>query len=151
MSIEEELTTRLKQAMRDKNARELGVLRMVKTQGQAARTAPGFEGETDDAFWTDVIARYVKQQKKALVEFAKGGEQGAENVAQIEYEVEYLAPFLPAQLGEEEVRALVRQGIAETGAAGAKMAGKVIGWVMKGHRDQVDAALVKRIATEELG
>ncbi|MCP4675944.1 MAG: GatB/YqeY domain-containing protein, partial [Deltaproteobacteria bacterium] len=55
MSIEEELTTRLKNAMRAKNTRELDVLRMVKTQGQAKKTASGFDGDTDDAFWTEVI------------------------------------------------------------------------------------------------
>ncbi len=151
MSIEEELTTRLKNAMRAKNTRELDVLRMVKTQGQVKKTAAGSEGDTDDEFWTEVITRYVKQQKKALVEFEKAGDQGKEGVESLRYEIDYLSPFLPKLKGEDEVRELVKQAIAETGAAGAKMAGRIVGHVMKSHREEVDAGMVKRIATEELG
>ncbi|MDJ0763075.1 MAG: GatB/YqeY domain-containing protein [Myxococcota bacterium] len=151
MNIEEELTTRLKQAMRTKNTSELDVLRMVKTAAQAKKTAPGFSGETDDAFWRDVIARYVKQQQKALVAFREAGDQGQENVAKLEFEIAYLTPFLPQQMDEQEVRERVRQVIAETGAAGPKMIGKVIGTIVKAHRDEVDPLMVKRIAAEELG
>ncbi|MCP4602025.1 MAG: GatB/YqeY domain-containing protein [Proteobacteria bacterium] len=151
MSIEEELNVRLKNAMRAKNAKELDVLRMVKTQAQAKKTSPGFSGEVDDAFWTDVIVRYVKQQKKALIEFEKAGDKGKEGMENLKYEIEYFTPFLPKLKGEDEVREIVKQAIAETGVEGVKMAGRVIGWVMKSHRDEVDAAMVKRIATEELG
>ncbi len=150
MGIEQELNSRLKAAMRAKNSQELDVLRMVKTQAGAKKTAPGFDGETDDAFWTEVITRYVKQQKKALAEFEKAGEQGKEGASQLRFEIEYLSPFLPQQKGEEEIRDLVKQAIAETGAAGEKMVGRVVGFVMKSHRDEVDAVLVKKIATEEL-
>lgn len=151
MSIEKEITSRLKEAMRSKNQKELGVLRMVKTQATTAKTASGFEGETDDAFWLDVIAKYVKQQQKALVEFEKAGEAGKNQVEQLLYEIAYLEPFLPQKLSEGEVRKLVREAIDETGAAGSGMIGRVMGAVMKKHKDEVDAAMVKRIAAEELG
>ncbi len=150
MGIEQELASRLKDAMRSKNAQELNVLRMVKTQGQAAKTAPGFEGDTDDKFWTDVIIKYVKQQKKAKEEFEKAGEQGRENAETIEFEIKYLEPFLPKLMGEDEVRSIVKAAIAKTGVVDAKMVGKVMGFVMKDHKGEVDAAMVKRIATEEL-
>lgn len=151
MGIEAELTTRLKEAMRGKNAREVAVLRMVKTQATQERTAAGFSGETDDAFWLGVIQRYVKQQKKALAEYEKLGAGQSEQVAELRFEIEYLTPFLPAQLDDDAVRALVRAAIAETGAVGAKMVGRIVGAVLKEHRDEVDPAAVKRIATEELG
>lgn len=151
MTIEEQLGTRLKEAMRAKRTEELDVLRMVKSQAQTARTAPGFDGATDDAFWLDAIARYVKQQRKAREEFEKGGEAGAEQVRKLTYEIEYLSAFLPKQRSEEDVRAFVKQAIAEVGAVGPKMVGRVVGVVMKGHRDEVDAEVVKRVATEELG
>ena len=151
MSIEEQLAARLKQAMREKKTREKDVLRMVKSQAQVKKTSSGFEGDTDDAFWTDVITRYVKQQKKALVEFEKAGEKGREAVEKLQFEIDYLAEFLPALLSEDEVRVIVKQAISEIGAVGVKMVGRVIGHVMKSHSDEVDAAMVKQIAAKELG
>ncbi len=150
MSIEAELASRLKEAMRSKNTKELDVLRMVKTMAQARKTAPGFNEKTDDAFFTDVIVSYVKQQKKALVEFQKAGDKGRENAEKIEFEVAYLDPFLPKLKGEDEVRVIVKAAVEQTGAASPKMVGKVIGFVMKDHKGEVDAAMVKRIALEEL-
>jgi uncharacterized protein YqeY len=141
----------MKQAMRAKDSGVLDVLRMVKTQAQLRKSEPGFKGETDDAFWKDVIARYVKQQKKALLEFEKAGEQGREGASKLRFEIEYLSPFIPKLKGEDEVRELVRRAIAETGAVGAKMVGRIIGHVIKSHKDEVDAEMVKRVATEELG
>lgn len=151
MSIEKQLTTMLKDAMRAKRTREVECLRMVKSHADGMRTAAGFSGETDDGFWSEAIKRYANQQKKALAEFEKAGDQGAEQAERLRFELELLAPFLPQLLGPEQVRELVRAAIAETGAAGPKMVGRVVGQVMKAHRDEVDPALVKQLAAEELG
>jgi uncharacterized protein len=151
MSIQEQLTTRLTEAMRAKRQAEINVLRMVKTQASRDRTAPGFTCDDEDAFWLGVIQRYVKQQKKALAEYEPLGDRAAAQIAEIKYEIEYLAPFAPSALGEAETAVLVDAAIAETGAVGAKMLGKVVGAVMKEHKDRVDAALVKRIAAAKLG
>ena len=151
MGIEEQLTTRLTEAMRAKRQPEINVLRMVKTQAAKERTAPGFTCDDADAFWLGVIQRYVRQQKKALIEYEAIGEQAAAQIAEIKFEIEYLAPFVPSALGEAETAALVDEAIAETQAVGPKMLGKVVGAVMKAHKDQVDAGLVKRIAAAKLG
>jgi uncharacterized protein len=151
MGIEEQLTTRLAEAMRSRRQAEINVLRMVKTQAARERTAPGFTCDDEDRFWLGVIQRYIKQQKKALAEYEPFGERAAVQIAEIKYEIEYLTPFAPSALGEAETAALVDQVIAETGAAGAKMLGKVVGAVMKAHKGRVDAELVKRIAAAKLG
>ena len=151
MSIEEQLTTRLTEAMRGRRQDEINVLRMVKTQAAKDRTAPGFTCDDADAFWLGVIQRYVRQQKKALAEYEAIGERAAAQIAEIEFELAYLAPFAPSKLGEAETAALVDQAIAETGAVGPRMVGKVVGAVMKAHKDRVDAGLVKRIAAAKLG
>ena len=150
MSIEEQIMTRMKEAMRTKNSDELALLRMVKTEAQKAKTAPGFDGNTDDNFWLDVIAKYVKQQQRSIVEFEKAGDSAKETIEKLRFDIDYLAFFLPKKLDDAETRALVKAAIQATGATNAKMTGKVVGAVMKTHRDQVDAALVKRIAEEEL-
>ena len=151
MSIEKQLAERLKDAMRNKNQQELDVLRMIKTQAQAKKTAPGFQGETDDSFWQDVITRYVKQQKKAMKEFEKAGDRGKEAVEKLKFEVDYLSDYLPELLGEEAVIKLVEQAILDTGAKDGKMVGRVVGAVMQKHRDQVDPAMVKQLAAKLLG
>ena len=150
MSIESQLTSRLKDAMRTKNKREIEVVRMVKTQATTAKAAPGFTGETDDSFWIDIIDRYVRQQKRAKREFEKAGEKGAEQVEQLQFEIDYLSQFLPKLKGEEETRKIVRDAIVETGVVDKKMAGKVIGIVMKRRRGELDPETVKKILAEEL-
>ena len=150
MSIEKELTSRMKEAMRSKDAAVLSVLRMVKSEGQIAKTSAGFKGETDDSFWSDVILRYVKKQKKAKAEFEKAGESGQASAESLQFEIDYLTPFLPKMMSEDEVREIVKKAIEETGASGPNMVGKVMGFVMKSHKGQVDAAAVKSIATVEL-
>jgi len=151
MSIEEQLNTKLKEGMRAKRAEEVSVIRMVKTQAARDRAAPGFDGETGDEFWLDVIGRYVKQLKKTLAEFEALGDAAAAQVEQTRFEIGYLSPFLPSLLPEREVSILVERAIADTGAVGAKMIGRVVGAVMKDHKDRVDPAMVKKIAALKLG
>jgi len=151
MKIEEQLTARLKDAMRAKKTDEISVIRMVKSMATKERTAAGFNGEIDDDFWLKVIGKYVKQQKKALVEFENLGDTDSQQVATFKFEIEYLKPFLPSLLDEATVTILVEEAIAATGASGAKMTGKVIGAVMRTHKDDVDPAMVKRIAAHKLG
>lgn len=151
MSIEEQLNNRMKDAMRNKKAQELDVLRMVKTQAQTAKTAPGFDGNADDAFWLDVIGKYVKQQQRAATEFEKAGEAGKHHLERLAFEIEYFSEFLPKKLDEAALRELVKQAVQETGAVGGKMAGKVMGFIMKTHKDSVETESLKRVITEVLG
>jgi uncharacterized protein YqeY len=151
MGIEEQLTTRLTEAMRGRRQAEINVLRMIKTQAAKDRAAPGFTCDDEDGFWLGVIQRYVKQQRKALSEYEPLGERATAQIAEIKFEIEYLAPFNPSALGEAETAALVDAAIVETKAVGAKMLGRVVGVVMKAHKDRVDAELVKRIAAAKLG
>jgi hypothetical protein len=151
MSIEQQFTDRMKEAMRAKRTQELDALRMVKTLIQTAKTAPGYDGNADDAFWLDVIGKYVKQQQRASAEFEKAGDAGRDHVARISFEIDYFSEFLPKKMGETELVALVKQAVQETGAVNAKMTGKVIGHIMKTHKDSVDADMLKRMVTEVLG
>ncbi len=151
MSIEQQLTDRMKEAMRSKNTQELGALRMVKTAAQTAKTAPGFDGKVDDAFWLDVIGKYVKQQQRAALEFEKAGESAKEHLDNLNFEIAYFSDFLPKKMDEAELREVVKKAVEETGAEGPKMTGKVMGYVMKDHKDRVDAETLKRVIMEVLG
>lgn len=148
MGVHEELDSRLKAAMKAKDERVLDVVRMVRSR--AKLTAVDQSKELDDALYLETIQAYVKQMKRAMTEYEEAGETGAAMVEKLRFEVEYLTPFLPTSLGDDEVRAIVKALIAQQGVAGARMAGRVVGLVMKDHKGRVDPALVKRIAEEEL-
>ena len=150
MTIADTLDARLKQAMRDKDRRTLDVIRQVRTEAQTARTAPGFTGDEDDAFYRRVITAYVKKIRKARDEYLALGDRGADMAGKLGFEVDYLAEFLPRTLDEAATRALVTEAITATGASGPKDVGKVMGHIMKAHREQVDSALVKRLTDQLL-
>lgn len=150
MSVEQELTDTLRQAMKDKDARTADVVRMIKTKLMERRTAKGFSGSVDDALVRDVISAYRKQLQKALVEFESAGERGAAQVAQLRFEVAFCERYLPPGLDEAVLRALVRERLGALGITDAKQVGRLVGDVMKTHKGQVEAADARRIAEELL-
>ncbi len=150
MALEQELTNRLTQAIKDKDARTANVVRMLKTRLQERRTAKGFSGQIDDALVLDVIGAYRKQLQKAIAEYDKLGERGAEQAARLRFEQEFCEGYLPKGMDEVAVRALVKERLEALGIADAKQVGRLVGDIMKTHKGQVEAGDVKRIAEELL-
>ena len=150
MALEQELTNRLTQAIKHKDARTADVVRMLKTRLQERRTAKGFSGQIDDALVLDVIGAYRKQLQKALAEYEKVGERGAAQVAQLRFELEFCEGYLPKGMDEATARALVEERVAALGIADTKQIGRLVGDIMKTHKGQVEATDVKRIAEELL-
>jgi len=129
----------------------MDVIRQVETEVARARTEPGFRGEVDDALYQRVISAYCKKMEKARLEFEAAGERGRPQAEKLAWEIEYLGRWQPRTLDEAATRELVRAVIAELGAADPKMAGRVIGQVMKAAAGPIDGALVNRLVREELG
>ena len=150
MGIETELQDLLKAAMRAKDSRTADCIRMIKTKHMERRTAAGFKGPLDDALWLDVISAYQKQLRKAREEYAAVGERGKEHLTQIDFEVEFCARFLPKAASDDEVRAVVKETIARLPVKAPKLAGKVMGEIMKAHKGHFEPPTVKRIVEEEL-
>jgi hypothetical protein len=151
MPIEQDLKKLLLESMRAKDAKTTNAVRMLNTKIMEKRTSKGFTGEVDDALVLDVIAAYRKTLIKAKEEFEGVGERGKEQVEELTWEIGFCDRFLPKGLGEAEVRAAVVAAIAAVGAKDVKMAGRVVGEVMKAHKGLVDAGEAKRLAEEELG
>ena len=150
MALQQQLDERLKQALKERDARTADVVRMLKTKLSERRTAKGFSGPVDDALVQDVIGAYRKTLQKALVEFEKAGERGAAQVAQLRFEIEFCDRYLPKGLDETTLRALVRERLGALGITDAKQVGRLVGDIIKTHKGQVEAADVKRIAEELL-
>jgi uncharacterized protein YqeY len=136
--------------MKDKDQSTADTVRMIKTKIMERRTAKGFSGTVDDALILDVISAYRKQLQKALEEFLKVGNKGAEHADALVQEIAFCERFLPKGLDEAGLRALVQERITALGISDAKQSGKLIGDIMKTHKGQVEAADIKRVAEEIL-
>ena len=150
MSIENELAEELRDALRAKDARRKNVIRAVQTEAAKAKAEPGFEGDPDDAFYQAVIGSFVKKMDKSRREYEGMGERGEQMAAKLAFEVDYLGRWLPKTLDEAATLELVRGAITETGAGSSKQAGMVVGHIMKGHKGEVDGALVNRLVRAAL-
>jgi uncharacterized protein len=150
MPLEQQLNDTLKQAMKDKDQPTSDVVRMIKTKIMERRTAKGFTGTVDDALIGDVIAAYRKTLVKALEEFEKLGDKGKEQAEQLRFEIGFCERFLPKQLDDAALRALVKERMAALGVTDPKMFGKLLGDIMKTHKGLVEANDIKRVAEEAL-
>jgi uncharacterized protein YqeY len=149
-TIEAQLREQLTAAMKAKDSKTANLIRMINTKIMERRTAKDFTGEINDAIVLDVIATYKKQMEKAKLEFANAGERGKEQIAELEFEVQWAAKWLPQGLTEAELRDAVAKAVAALPAKDPKMAGKVIGTIKKEFGDRADAQLAKKIAEELL-
>jgi uncharacterized protein YqeY len=149
-TIEAQLREQLTAAMKARDSKTANLIRMINTKIMERRTAKDFTGEIDDAIVLDVIATYKKQMEKAKLEFANAGERGKEQIAELDFEVQWAAKWLPQGLTEAELRDAVAKAVAALPAKDPKMAGRVIGTIKKEFGDRADAQLAKKIAEELL-
>lgn len=150
-SIDEQMKDRMKTAMKAKDKQTLGVVRMARAAMQERMNLPNAPKEPTDDVWQEVIAAYVKRMGKAADEYRKTGEQGAGKLAELEFEISYLKPFLPAQIEGAELETIIQDAIAKTGASSMKEMGKVMGFVMKDHKGRVDSKAIKALLQNLLG
>jgi len=124
MSLQDAVMTKMKEAMRAKDTVALSSLRAIKSALLLAQT-DGSGSVLSEADEIKIVQKLVKQRQDSAAIYK---EQGREDLAQPELdEVVVLAQFLPTQLSEEEVKAVVAEIIAATGAKGMQDMGKVMG------------------------
>ena len=148
MTLRDRLTEDMKQAMKDKEAGKLklSVIRMVRSA--AKNVEIDRRKELDDNELLDVVAKEVKMRRDSLDEFRKAGRP--ELLATLEQEIAILMEYLPEQMSEAEVRALVTQAVADAQAASAKDMGKVMALLMPKVKGRADGKLVNSIVKELL-
>ncbi|HET8693009.1 MAG TPA: GatB/YqeY domain-containing protein [Steroidobacteraceae bacterium] len=123
MSLKARITEDMKAAMRAGDKDRLSCIRML--QAGIKQREVDERIELDDAQVLAVIDKMIKQRKESVAQFQAGNR--ADLVAKESAEIGVLSAYLPAQLGEAELDALVREAIAQTGAASMKDMGKVMG------------------------
>lgn len=151
MSIEEQFKAELKDAMKSGDRARLDSIRMINSEILLAKSAPGFSGQIDDDLYVKVISAQVKKDEKSIEEYRALGDRGQAMVDKFTAEVEFLSRWLPSRLDEDQTAELVERAIAELGVErDPKSSGRVIGHIMKGHKDEVDGSLVNRLVRQAL-
>ncbi|TMQ54106.1 MAG: GatB/YqeY domain-containing protein [Candidatus Eisenbacteria bacterium] len=148
-TIQSRIQADMTAAMKSRDADTLSTLRMLKSALMEAKTRKPRDASLSAEEEIEVLQRYVKKRREAIEEVRKAGREDL--VEREEREIEVTRRYLPEAMGEEEVRAAVREAIAQTGAAGPKDMGKVMGAVMARVKGRAEGGLVSRLVKEALG
>lgn len=149
MSLRERIETDLKTAMKARDTDAVGTLRMalaaIKTE--AAETGSG--GEVSDERVEELLAKEVKQRVESAEAYEAGGREDL--AAKERREAEVLRSYLPEQMSDDELAAVVDEAIAEAGASGPGDMGQVMGVVMPKVKGRADGKQVNAMVRERLG
>ncbi len=141
MTLAEQLSGDMKQAMKDKDKVRLSVIRMVRSAIKNQEIALGHE--LSDAEIVTVIQKELKQRRDSLQVFESASRDDL--VQQVQVEIEVLNGYLPVQLTEEQLREIAGQVIRELGATSKSDIGKIMAELMPKVRAQADGKLVQRV------
>ena len=141
MSLTQDITHDLTQAMKERTEPKLSTLRMLKAELQKLQADKGKAAVISDDDVYTVIRRLIKQRKDAAEQYAAGG---ANDRAEAELaEIKILEPYLPKQLSDEELDAMIKEAAAEINAASPKDMGKLMKAVMSKAKGLADGNHVK--------
>ena len=147
MNLEDKINNDLKEAMKAKDAATLRGVRAIKSAILLHKTSgAGVEVTAEDAI--KILQKLVKQRKESLSIFEQNGRA---ELAQTEREeIEVIERYLPKQLSEADIEAVVKNIIAKTGATSMKEMGKVIGAANKQLAGQAEGAVISGIVKKLL-
>lgn len=145
--MQNEVMQQMKEAMKSKDTTALEALRALKSAFLLANTS-GSGVELSEADEIKIVQKLVKQRKDSAVIFE---DQGREDLAEPELaQAAVLEKFLPAQMSEEDIKAVVDKIIAETGASSMKDMGKVMGIASKQLAGKADGKTISGIVKSSL-
>ena len=148
MSLENQIMSEMKDAMKAKNEAVLRALRAIKAEIIKAKTEPGAGGEIDAATEQKFLQKMMKQRRDSLEIFEK---QGRNDLAEKEKEeMVVIEKFLPKQLDEAELKDRIIKIIKETGAASPADMGKVMGVASKALAGLSDGKTISNLVKELL-
>jgi uncharacterized protein YqeY len=148
MNLEQMIMAELKTAMLAKDEKTVRSLRAIKAAIILAKTSEGAGGDIKEEDEIKLLQKLVKQRKDSLEIFQQ---QNRADLAQKEQEeIEVIEKFLPKQLGTEELKAIVAEIIAQTGASSPADMGKVMGVATKQLAGKADGKAISAIVKELL-
>ena len=146
MSLKQQITEDMKQAMRAKDSVRLGAIRLLTAAIKQKEVDERIE--LNDAQVVAIIDKMIKQRKDSIEQFTAGGRQDLADVEKTELDI--LAVYMPAQLSESDIRSEVDRAIASTGAAGPQDMGKVMAVVKPALAGRADMTAVSALVKTAL-
>jgi|TARA_B110000967_G_scaffold143517_1_gene146778 uncharacterized protein YqeY len=147
MSLQDQITSDIKDAMKARNVDKLAALRAVKSAIMLEATKDGSSLVSDEVS-LKIIAKLVKQRKDSATIFE---EQNRPDLVVDEVnQLAYLEPYLPSQMEDEQVRQIVKEVIESVGASSPADIGKCMGPLMGRLNGKAAGSLISRIVKEEL-
>lgn len=146
MSLSEQLNEAMKAAMKARDSLRLNAIRMIRTAIKNREIDE--RRELDDQEVIGVLSTLVKQRKESAQVYREGGRP--ELAEKEEQELAIIQEFLPAQLGEAELHAIIESAVNETGAVSMKDMGKVMKIVAGKTLGRADGRLVSELVKARL-
>lgn len=148
MSLQDNVMTGMKEAMKSKDANALASLRAIKSELLLAQTETGSKETLSEEQEIKILQKLVKQRKDSAAIYS---EQGREDLAQPELDqAAVIETFLPEQLSEDEIANVVSIIITKTGASGMKDMGKVMGMASQQLAGKADGKTISSIVKDKL-
>jgi len=142
MTLKERLAEDLKSAMKNKDVIRKNVVQLVRAG--VLQVEKDNKVTLDDSGVLEVIAKQLKQRKDALPDYEKSGRDDL--IAGLKAEMDVLMEYLPKQLSEDELKAVIEETIAEVGASSMKDMGKVMAAVKAKTVGRADGRMINEIA-----
>lgn len=146
MSLKNKLMDDLKSAMKDKDTIRKNAVQMVRAS--VLQVEKDNKITLDDEGVVEVVAKEVKKRKDVLPEYEKSGRQDL--IDELNREIEVLMAYLPQQMTEEEIEALVIDAIAQAEAKSMKDIGKVMAVIMPKTKGKADGKVINQFVRKHL-
>jgi uncharacterized protein YqeY len=147
MSLKDRIQQDVKDAMRAKDKTRLAAIRLITAAIKQREVDERIE--LDDAQVTVVLDKMAKQRRESISQFEKAGRDDL--IAQEVMELEIIQSYLPEQLGEDEINALIDNAMQATGATSIKDMGKVMGQLKPKLQGRADMGAVSALIKARLG
>jgi len=147
MSLKQRISDDMKNAMRAKETARLGAIRLLLAAMKQREVDERVE--LDDDAVVAIVEKQLKQRKDSFSQYQAAGRQDLAD--QEAFEIDVLTAYMPQPLAAEEVAALVKQAVAETGAASPRDMGKVMAWLKPKLAGRADMNSVSGLVKSALG
>ncbi len=150
MSIREEITNQLKEAMINKNTNLVNTLRLIKAsiKDKDIIAKGNGKGDVTDQEIISVLQTMIKQRKASIDMYLSGNREDL--VKKEESEIEIISNFLPEQLSSQEIETIINELIISSGASSIKNIGDVIKLIKEKYEGRIDLGVASKLIKEKL-
>jgi len=150
MSIREEITNQLKDAMINKNTNLVNTLRLIKAsiKDKDIIAKGNGKGDVTDQEIISILQTMIKQRKASIDMYLSGNREDL--VKKEESEIEIISNFLPEQLSSQEIDTIINELIISSGASSIKNIGDVIKLIKEKYEGRIDLGVASKLIKEKL-